>query len=153
MKYWMPIILLDLQKDLKFIHFGIQNEWENMEGDKMLSECYDGKVLDWSFKKSSDGVYNFYIGDIYIGKVFRQGKSDWSVVSSVPHVLNPGGFRSRYAAADYMLRIWRGIQIKKKTRVFNDDCHRCYPRDKESCNYCYGAKERFKKFKDENEVI
>jgi hypothetical protein len=40
----------------------------------MISTIVDGKVLDHRYKKIGDFIYNFYVGDIFIGQVFNMGK-------------------------------------------------------------------------------
>lgn len=117
----------------------------------MLSTCHNGKVLDWSFKNSSDGVYDFYIGDIRIGRVFRQGRYNWSVVSNIPYKLNPDGFRSRYAAATYMLDLWRGEEIKKNITSFHKECYGCTPKDLLWCNTCHNTLTKLKAL-EKNEI-
>ena len=86
----------------------------------MNSLIVNGKVLDYKFKKTVDGIYAFYIGDILIGQVFRIA-NHWSAVSTEPSrqlTYSPGidefilysmsmvdGFKSRLFAADYMLKL------------------------------------------------
>ncbi len=77
-------------------------------GNMPLSTIYNGEVLDWHFKKGGqDFIYNFYIGDILIGQIFHIKKS-WDAVSWYPNNVCPvNGFRTRYDAAEFLLRLWR----------------------------------------------
>jgi len=72
----------------------------------MLISCIvDGKVLDWKFKKGMMAfVYNFYIGDIYVGQVFNMGGA-WTAIGNTPHDLAPfAGFATRRHAAEFLLK-------------------------------------------------
>jgi hypothetical protein len=70
----------------------------------MYSICYEGKVLDYKYKPITYG-YNFYIGDIFVGQIFKMPRY-WSAVSSkdCPGLNNVDGFKTKFAAAEYMLR-------------------------------------------------
>jgi hypothetical protein len=81
----------------------------------MMSCCYDGKVLDFNWKKRQDG-YLFRIGDILIGEVYRVGNHEWSAHGWGTHhpseTIAPlvDGFGSRYHCAAYLLKTqgyWR----------------------------------------------
>ena len=75
----------------------------------VLSCCYEGKVFDFHYKqnKSQKFIYNFYIGDVFIGQLFKLGKHDWSAVPW--HEKGRGkseqGFGSRYQASNYLLKV------------------------------------------------
>jgi hypothetical protein len=77
----------------------------------MLSVVHEGRVLDFKYKKQNEFTYAFYIGDILIGQVFRMGDQKWSAVGwhnpeSDMHRLYPvDGFRSRYHASEFMLKM------------------------------------------------
>lgn len=72
----------------------------------MLSEIVDGKVLDWRFKRRKVDTL-FYIGDIFVGQIFKIGKS-WSAVSRIPTTMGViHGFRTRGDAARLLLKIRR----------------------------------------------
>ena len=44
--------------------------------------------------------YTFYIGDIYVGEIFKMGKKGYSVVGKSPNKLCPiAGFRTMHDAA------------------------------------------------------
>jgi hypothetical protein len=72
----------------------------------MYSIAVDGKVLDYHYKKGGqDFIYNFYIGDIFIGQIFKLGKGDWAPVTfhtKCPYK-NVRGFRNRFCASEFML--------------------------------------------------
>jgi len=71
----------------------------------MYSVVVDGKVLDFKFKRLNDFTYAFYIGDILVGQVFHM-KTSWSCVSHTTNTLCPvAGFKSRYYAADFLLKL------------------------------------------------
>jgi hypothetical protein len=71
----------------------------------MNSLVVNGKVLDYKFKKTVDGIYAFYISDILIGQVFRMA-NHWSAVSIEHNSMSKvDGFKSRLFAADYMLKL------------------------------------------------
>ena len=72
----------------------------------MLSLVVEGKVLDWRFKKLNDFTYAFYVGDIYVGQVFKMKGRSWSAVSSKPNEIHPiDGFKSRYYASEFLLKL------------------------------------------------
>lgn len=78
------------------------------------SEIVDGRVLDYSFTKSPRKdditVYNFYIGDIYIGQIFK-GRRTWDVVSGFENKYGVvKGFVSRMDAAEYLLQVYRTVK-------------------------------------------
>jgi hypothetical protein len=71
----------------------------------MNSLVVNGKVLDYKFKKTVDGIYAFYIGDILIGQAFKM-RRDWSAVSIICERMSKvDGFKTRIRAADYMLKL------------------------------------------------
>jgi|GEM_PF-5663219 len=71
------------------------------------SVIVDGKVLDFVYRKSLEFSYNFYIGDVLVGQVFRAGRGNWTAVSwKKPSKLCPvEGFRSRYHASEFLLKL------------------------------------------------
>ena len=82
----------------------------------MRSVNYNGEWLDWKFtqNKKLKSVYNFYIGDMFIGQIFRLSKHNWSPISfykndeltEIDKILNSvNGFSSRINAAIYLLKI------------------------------------------------
>ena len=72
----------------------------------MLSCCYQGQVLDFHYKKFSDKCYNFSIGDIFIGQIFKMRKHNWHAVSFHKNARGAiGGFGSRYHASEYLLKL------------------------------------------------
>jgi hypothetical protein len=76
-----------------------------------MSAIIDGKVLDFHYKKGGqDFITNFYIGDIYIGQIFKM-QHGYSVVGKTPNPLGPiDGLRTRWQAAQLLLRmegIWK----------------------------------------------
>ena len=76
----------------------------------MYSEIVDGKVLDFHYKpmKIHHG-YIFYIGHILVGQIFYITKT-WSAVSTHPCTLCPvDGFKTRHAAAQFLLKIRRNF--------------------------------------------
>jgi hypothetical protein len=73
------------------------------------SEVVDGKVLDYHFKplKINEG-YNFCIGDIHVGQVFRLGRNKWAAVTNYAHPLFPVyGLATRLDAAELLLKVRR----------------------------------------------
>jgi hypothetical protein len=71
----------------------------------MYSAIVDGKVLDFHFKLLIKDQYAFYLGDIFVGQIFHINKS-WDCVSYKSHELNPVcGFRTRYHAAEMLLKM------------------------------------------------
>ena len=72
----------------------------------MYSVVVDGKVLDMRYKKMEHNHgYVFYVGDIYVGQIFKT-RNRWCAVSSKPsNGLCPlDGFRSRYHASEFLLK-------------------------------------------------
>lgn len=78
----------------------------------MFSVLWNGEVLDYHYKmiKNMDFFYTFYIGEIFIGQLCRHGKGNWSCSSVNPqgknwrHIFPAMGFKSRMAAAQYLLK-------------------------------------------------
>jgi len=72
----------------------------------MYSVNYKGKILDYRYKRLVDFIYAFYVGDIYVGQLFRMHKHCWSCVSGKPSKLSPvDGFKSRFYAAQFLLKL------------------------------------------------
>jgi hypothetical protein len=66
---------------------------------------WEGKVLDFHWKKLQPFHYSFYIGDIFVGQVFNLGRS-WSGVGKNPHILNGfSGFKTRLDATRFILTL------------------------------------------------
>lgn len=64
----------------------------------------DGKVKDYHFIRQNDFTVNFYIGDIYVGQIFKL--NGYTAMLCKPHPHNKvHGFKTRLAAAEYLLRI------------------------------------------------
>ena len=72
----------------------------------MLSIIHNGKVLDFCYKVSQKGLsYNFYVGDIFIGQIFKRSKHNWTGISFTDIKGSMGGFGSRYHASEYLLKL------------------------------------------------
>jgi hypothetical protein len=75
----------------------------------MYSAVVEGKVLDFRYSKVAVGHYRFHIGDIYIGEVFRMGNMNWAAtglgIIDGNRSFPVEGFRSRYHASEYMLKV------------------------------------------------
>lgn len=73
------------------------------------SVCVNGKVFDFHYKATTNFIYSFFIGDIFISQIFNMGKRGWSVVlhSEIPAgaLRSVSGFRTRADAAEYALRL------------------------------------------------
>lgn len=75
----------------------------------MMSCIVDGKVLDFYFKKrvfnGEFHSYVFYIGDIYVGQIFKI-RNTYSVVGKTPNKLSPiDGLATRWQAAELLLKM------------------------------------------------
>ena len=71
----------------------------------MHSLVVNGNVLDFKYKKIALG-YTFYLGDIYVGQIFKMRKHEWSVVGKTPSNLTPvHGFGSRWHASEFLLKL------------------------------------------------
>ena len=73
------------------------------------SEIIDGKVLDYHFipMVKLDG-YNFKIGDILIGQIFKIRNRRWSAVPWYgTNSMSADGFATRLDAAEYCLKFFR----------------------------------------------
>jgi len=72
----------------------------------MMSAIVNGKVLDFKYKKGGqDFITVFYIGNIYVGQIFKMSNG-WSVVGKTKNSLGPiDGLRSRWQAAELLLRM------------------------------------------------
>lgn len=69
----------------------------------------DKKVLDWKYKKFQYG-YNFYIGELLIGQIFKPSfkRNGWDAVSwSSPRKNHVNGFISRHKAAEHLIKIYK----------------------------------------------
>lgn len=74
-------------------------------GQKMYSVIVNGKVLDHQHKKINDFISLFYIGDIYVGQIYKMKKS-WSVVSKTPNKLCPiNGLKTKLDACELLLKL------------------------------------------------
>ena len=75
----------------------------------MNSIIVNGKVLDFRYTRCKEQkfVYNFFIGDIFIGQLFKMKRNNWSAVSFYrPFPLCPlGGFVNKYYASEFLLKI------------------------------------------------
>jgi len=71
----------------------------------MYSVIHQGKVLDFHFKKMSNYCYNFSVGDIFIGQIFKLRKHSWSGISFHNVRGSMDGFGCRFYAAQYLLRL------------------------------------------------
>ena len=74
----------------------------------MYSTNVDGKVLDFGYKKLTDGVYAFYLGTMYMGQLFRIRPRNWAATSNgqIPNNICPvDGFMSRHKAAEFLLNL------------------------------------------------
>jgi len=75
----------------------------------MYSVIVDDKVLDFKYKKLGEAVSAFYVGDIYVGQVFKMRRY-WSCVSAKPVYINGSniypvdGFKTRFHASEFMLK-------------------------------------------------
>jgi hypothetical protein len=71
----------------------------------MYSTVWNGEVLDWRFKiRKVDTL--FYIGEIFIGHIFKISENNWSAVGKTPNKLCPvPGFGSRHYAANFLLKL------------------------------------------------
>jgi hypothetical protein len=72
------------------------------------SVIVDGRVLDFRYEKlTALQAVNFYIGDIFIGQIFKMRAREWSVVSfHTPDPLCPvDGFATRYHASEFLLKV------------------------------------------------
>jgi len=73
----------------------------------MMSIIKDGKVLDFYFKRCKVQNFRtmFYIGDIFVGQIFKIGRT-YSVVGKHPHPLSPiRGLATRWQAAELLLKM------------------------------------------------
>jgi len=73
----------------------------------MYSVIVDGKVLDFRYKNMPlNSSYVFYIGDIYVGQIFKI-RNYWAIVPRTPVSSNVplSGFATRYHASEALLTI------------------------------------------------
>lgn len=78
----------------------------------MYSIIYEDKVLDFHYYKGggNNNMYNFYIGDIFIGQIFKRRKHSWHAVSfhknsQDKETRHMGGFGCRDYAAEFLLKV------------------------------------------------
>jgi hypothetical protein len=71
-----------------------------------MSIIKDNEVLDFRFKRTSQKFRTlFYVGDIFVGQIFKMGRT-YSVVGKNPHPLSPiRGLATRWQAAELLLRM------------------------------------------------
>jgi len=74
----------------------------------MLSSVTGDKVLDWHYKKLPV-CYNFFLGDICIGQIFKFSKHNWSAVPIFIPSKSINGFGSRYHASNYMVELYQKL--------------------------------------------
>ena len=72
----------------------------------MYSQIVDRKVLDYHYKKMKhNNGYFFYIGDIYIGQMYKI-RDYWAIVPRTKCKICPiNGFINRYYAAETLLKL------------------------------------------------
>jgi len=69
-----------------------------------ISLVKDGKVLDWRFKRMNEYTIAFYVGDIYVGQVFKMKNRSYAAVCAGDCKLRMmEGFATRYAACHFIL--------------------------------------------------
>ena len=74
----------------------------------MMSLVLDGEVLDFHFKRCTVQPWRvtFYVGDIYIGQIFKSRRRSYSIVGKTPHPLSPiSGLATRWQAANLLLKM------------------------------------------------
>ena len=71
----------------------------------MYSCIHDGKVLDFHYKKVSDFEQHFYIGDIFVGRVFKIFNYWTAVGKSGGRMNKVDGFHTRHKASEFLLRL------------------------------------------------
>jgi len=83
------------------------------------STIVDGKVLPWKFtQQHQDFIYNFYLGDMRVGQVFRhtcRSRTTWTALARSSNDIGlVNGFATRHAAADMILKLegYDGPEIK-----------------------------------------
>ena len=70
----------------------------------MMSITVNGKVLDFKFRKRTVDI-TFHIGDIFVGQIFKVGRT-YSVVGKTPNKLSPiNGLATRWRAAELLLKM------------------------------------------------
>lgn len=73
----------------------------------MYSVVHNGKVLDFKYKRQNDFTVAFYIGDIFIGQIFKLERKYsaviWREIPANNARRQVNGFASRYDASQYML--------------------------------------------------
>ena len=76
----------------------------------MFSVIVDGEVQDIRYKRHTEWSYLVYLGDRYLGQVFRIRTKAWDLVSAnssdIPMSLGAmSGFITRDAATEMLLRL------------------------------------------------
>jgi len=70
------------------------------------SSVINGKVVDWYYKKNEvQDCTNFYIGEQFIGQIFKDGK-DYHAVSWVNAGNKVHGFRTRANATCWLAELY-----------------------------------------------
>jgi len=75
----------------------------------MYSVIVDDKVLDFKYKKLDELISAFYVGDIYVGQIFKMRRA-WSCVASRSVYINGSniypvdGFKTRLDASQFLLK-------------------------------------------------
>lgn len=66
-----------------------------------------GEWVDSSWEQVLPHVYNYSVGDVFIGQVFDLGDNTWSCVGfETPHHVYPvHGFSTKESAAEFMLKL------------------------------------------------
>jgi len=79
----------------------------------MYSHVVDGVVCDFKFKKLSEQVYGFYVGEYYLGQIHLV--RSWYAVSSYGWHLGLGvvkGFKYRMDAAEFLIQVAEKYNFK-----------------------------------------
>lgn len=70
---------------------------------------WKGKVLDYNYRKMQENHFAFYIGNIYVGQLFKNtGRLKyWSAVAKTPRpnsMHSVSGFYTRWKACEWLLK-------------------------------------------------
>ena len=72
----------------------------------MFSVIVGDKVLDCRYKRMNEFTYSMWLGDAYVGQLFRMRNRRWTVVGATPNKLCPiDGLATRDDATELLLKL------------------------------------------------
>jgi hypothetical protein len=76
---------------------------------------HDKQVLDYHYKRHNKDTVNFFVGDIFLGKIIKSWDGEYVAIPfknrSIAETVH--GFRTRFKAAQYLIQVCMKEEILK----------------------------------------